>query len=125
MECYRLQNLMQLVKVWSLKLTGLFNFSLFIYGPKYTVDNKKRVIILNFLYGMVKLAIWCSRKNKIEGSGCTDPILLTKCFVKKKRLMVEYAYYSLTHNIQWFFHLWGVNFLCEPDGNGSFNLNIF
>jgi len=84
MECYRLENLMQLVKVWSLKLMGLFNFSLFIYGPKYTVDNKKRVIILNFLYGMVKLAIWCSRKNKIEGNWCTDPILLTKCFVKKK-----------------------------------------
>jgi len=44
MECYRLENLMQLVKVWSLKLMGLFNFSLFIYGPKYTVDNKKRVM---------------------------------------------------------------------------------
>lgn len=43
---------------------GLFKGSLFIYGPKYTVESKKKVIILNFLYGMVKLAIWCTRKNK-------------------------------------------------------------
>lgn len=123
MECYRLKNLMQLVKVWSLELMGSFNVSLFIYGAKYS-ENKKKVIILNFLYGMVKLAIWCTRKNKVEDSGCIDPILLTKCFVKK-RLTVEYAFYSITHNVQFFFHLWGFNnFLCEPDGNGSFNLNI-
>lgn len=64
MECYRLNNLMQLVKIWSLKLMGLFNISLFIYG-------------------VVKLAIWCTRKNKVEEIGCIDPILLTKCFVKK------------------------------------------
>lgn len=82
MECYRLKNLMQLVKVWSLKLMGLFNISLFIYGPKYSVENKEKTIILNFLYGMVKLAIWCTRKKKkVEERGCIDPILLTKCFV--------------------------------------------
>lgn len=63
---------------------GLFNISLFIYGPKYSVENKEKTIILNFLYGMVKLAIWCTRKKKVEERGCIDPILLTKCFVKKK-----------------------------------------
>ncbi len=51
---------------------------------------------------MVKLAIWCTRKNKVEGSGCTDPVLLTKCFVKK-RLIVEYAFYSLTQCSVFFF----------------------
>lgn len=83
-ECYCLKNLMQLVTCWSINFLGLFSVSLFIYGPKYLVENRNNVSILNFLFGMVKLAIWCTRKNKVEESGCIDPILLTKCFVKKK-----------------------------------------
>ncbi len=38
----------------------------FIYGPKYKKTKKESHVLLNFLFGQVKLAIWLSRKEKLS-----------------------------------------------------------
>lgn len=68
------------------------------------------MIILHFLYGVTKLAIWCTRKNKVEEKGgATDPVLMVNCFVKR-RLTLEYSFYNLTNHVMHFYHSW------RPDG---------
>ncbi len=64
------------------------------------------MVLLNFLFGAAKLAIWCTRKNKVEGRESVDTVLMMRGFIKK-RLMMEYAYYNLINDVESFFHVWG------------------
>lgn len=123
-QCSRLGPLSVLLKDWGIRFLGKFDIGCFIYGPKYSVANKNKVIILNFLYGAAKLAIWCTRKNRIKGRGGTDPVLMVRGLVMK-RLMVEFTYYSLIDDVDSFFAVWGVgSLLCEPDDFSGFVLNV-
>ncbi len=54
------------------------------------------------LYGAAKLAIWCTRKNKVEGRESIDTVLMMRDFIKK-RLMKKYAYYNLSNDVESFF----------------------
>lgn len=81
-------------------------------------------MILNFLYGAAKLAIWCTRKNRIKGCGGTDPVLMVRGLILK-RLRIEFAYHSLIDNVDFFFAVWGAGgLLCEPEEFGGFVLNV-
>lgn len=123
-ECPRLDQILGLMESWSVQFTGNFNQELFIFGPKYLKQKKSKVVLLNFLYGAAKLAIWCTRKNKVEGRENVDAILMMRGFIKK-RLIMEYAFYSLINNVNFFFHVWGVDgFLCEADDQGDLVFNF-
>ncbi len=105
-ECTRLEQILGLIENWSLHFIGNFNQELFIFGPKYSTNNKSKVVLLNFLFGAAKLAIWCTRKNKVEGRESVNTVLMMRGFIKK-RLMMEYAYYNLINDVESFFHVWG------------------
>lgn len=81
---------------------GRFNQELFIFGPNYSTKYKSKVVLLNFLFGAAKLAIWCTRRNKVEGRESVDIVLMIRGFIKK-RLMMEYAYFSLINDVNSFF----------------------
>ncbi len=103
-ECTRLEQILGLIENWSIHFIGNFNKELFIFGPKYSTNNKSKVVLLNFLFGAAKLAIWCARKNKVEGRESVDTVLMMRGFIKK-RLMMEYAYYNLINDVESFFHV--------------------
>ena len=72
-QCARLGDLFTLLTEWFSSLSEAFSFQLFIFGPKYTVRRKNVLVLLNFLSGTAKLAIWKTRKNQMLGQGAEPP----------------------------------------------------
>jgi len=53
------------------KLNYIFTIQSFIFGYRYVAKNRIKCQFLNLNIGEAKMAIYLSRKNKIEGSeGC-------------------------------------------------------
>lgn len=77
-ECPRLDQILGLMESWSMQLMGRFNQVLFILGLKYSTKYKSKVVLLNFLFGAAKLAIWCTRRNKVEGRESVDTVLMMR-----------------------------------------------
>lgn len=42
-----------------------FSYQVFISGPKYKVSERRKVVLLNYLLGSAKLAIWKTLTNKL------------------------------------------------------------
>lgn len=53
-----------------------------VFGLKYSAIKSKTVILINFLLGVAKLAIWKIRRNKMFGKGWTDVVLNFKGLVE-------------------------------------------
>ncbi len=70
--CGRLGLLCNLLKQWCLNLEECFSFSLFIFGPRYSVKKKQKHVLISFVFGVDKLSIWLSRRNKIQNKGSKD-----------------------------------------------------
>lgn len=68
-ECPRLDNSLGLMESWSVPFIGNFNQELYVFGPKYSTKYKSKVVLLNFLYVAAKLAIRCTRINKVRREG--------------------------------------------------------
>lgn len=97
--------------------SGGFGGELIIFGLKYSLRTRTIIVLLNFIFANVKMAIWRSGKNRMLGTGLKNPVL---CFrgLNAARLKVEHAYYKLTENIPGFFKVWGLNnVLCSVDNN--------
>lgn len=93
----------------------------FVFGPKYSLKKRQTLVLIHFLFGTAKLAIWKTRKNHMLGQGWTDVVhslkgLLASC------LRVEHAFYSLTNNLDSFENLWGI--LCSVGADGTLVLNF-
>ncbi|KAI4871400.1 hypothetical protein NFI96_009402 [Prochilodus magdalenae] len=112
LQCGRLGPTLGVVRDWGLKFLGFYDEPLFIYGPKYSVSRRDRVVLLNFLYGAVKLAIWLSRRNRIRGCGGIDPVQMARGLIMK-RLLVEFTYYTLAHGLDSTKHYLRLKFLIE------------
>lgn len=62
----------------------------FIFGLKYCAKERTIHTLLNFLFGAVKLAIWLTRCNQIQGSGIVKLFAVLESRLKT-RLMVQCA----------------------------------
>ena len=63
---------------------------------------------MNFLSGSAKLAIWLTRRNRVQSIGSVEPVLVLKGLLKA-RLRVEHAYYQMMDDmLEGFYALWGV-----------------
>ncbi len=81
-------------------------------------------VLLNFIFGQGKLAIWLSRKRKLLGSGLTDVILVFRGLIKS-RIKIEYAYYMLIDDLDTFRSKWGINqCICEIDDDGCLKISV-
>ena len=85
-----------------------FSNSLFIYGPRYSAKTKSLVSLLNFIPGTEKIAIWVSRKNKINCLQNEDTAVLFQRHVIA-RVRVEFEFFKLTRNIEVFVNKWGID----------------
>ena len=85
-----------------------FSLAVFIYGPRYTAVNKAVHVLLNFVSGQAKLAIWLSRKNRIKGLASDQVVPIMKGLIKA-RIKVEFEYYKLTDKMEKFIEDWCVN----------------
>ncbi|KAJ3599425.1 hypothetical protein NHX12_033388 [Muraenolepis orangiensis] len=91
---------------------------------RYSAKKKGVHTLLNFLSGAAKMAIWLTRRNRVQGvgSGALLPVLRG---LLRARLRVEHTYYHLMDNIQAFSHMWAVGgCLCSVGGDGELRLHI-
>ncbi|KAJ3582193.1 hypothetical protein NHX12_015766, partial [Muraenolepis orangiensis] len=104
-QCPRLSALFVLLESWFQGLGEEFSFILFIFGPKYSAKKKGVHTLLNFLSGAAKMAIWLTRRNRVQGVGSVALLPVLRGLLRA-RLRVEYTYYHLMDNIQAFSHMW-------------------
>uniref|UniRef100_A0A3Q3ERM5 Reverse transcriptase domain-containing protein n=1 Tax=Labrus bergylta TaxID=56723 RepID=A0A3Q3ERM5_9LABR len=118
-ECPRLSLLFVLMKSLFEALGEDFSYAVFVFGPKYSAKKKTVHTLMNFLSGSAKLAIWLTRKNRAQGTGCVEPLLVLEGLLKA-RLKVEFAYYQMMDNVQDFNSVWAVEeALCSVGGDGE------
>lgn len=106
--CSRLGVLFGLLQHRCLKLGERFSFPLFICGPKYSVKDKQKPVLRNFVLGGAKLAIWLSRKNKIQKKEPKEAHSVFRALLAI-RLRVEFAYHKLIHTLEMFTQKWTVS----------------
>ena len=116
--CPRLGGLLGLLRVWFQGLGIDFTDHLFIFGPRYAVKDKAVHVLVNFLSGRAKLAIWRTRKNRILGRGPVDTVLMVGGLLAA-RLRLEYTFYNLVQDLDTFKNLWGIGgVLCDVGEEG-------
>lgn len=62
-QCERLRDLFNFLEVCFESMGEEFSYQVFISGPKYRVSDRRKVVLLNYLVGTAKMAIWKTRKN--------------------------------------------------------------
>lgn len=123
-QCVRLGDLFSFLFQWVLSLGEDLSHQLFIFGPKYFVSRKNVLVLLNFVFGTAKLAIWKTRKNKMLGKDTLDPLLMFKGLVAS-RLKIEHAYYKLVGCLPMFVNIWAINgVLCTVNENDDLLLTF-
>ncbi len=103
--CSRLDSLFQV-------LTGIFNrfdktFSLevFICGFKYTQKYRFCCQLLNFLLGQAKMAIYDTRKIKIE-QNLSSNLQIVFFNLVKSRILIDFRYYKAMGDLMRFETIW-------------------
>lgn len=89
------------------------------------ITKRKEIhVLLNFLFGQTKIAIWLSCKDKLNDVGSTDAVSILKGLIKS-RLKVKYAYFHLVKYLETFNYTWEVNqCLCGTDIDGSLQIHV-
>lgn len=108
LECKRLQTLFNLLDLLCGKCGEKITPDVFIVGAGYNQKQKIKWQLLNFLFGQAKLAIYKTRKNRIENSGGQEITALFKAFIKS-RIVVEFKYYKAMNDIETFKLQWCYN----------------
>lgn len=114
--CSRLTPIFSLLAQFFTAFNLNFNITVFIFGNGYRKKTKRIDQIVNFLVGQAKLAIYKTRKNRVQREGSDDVLSMFKILVKC-RLKVDYEFYKLLKDLGKFEELWCVNeMLCELEG---------
>ncbi len=105
MYCFRLKLLFLLVQEMCDKFNESFYPETFIFDFKYA--QKKRIVfqLLNFILGQAKLAIYMSRKSKLE-QGCNDDVVMALRSLLKARIMIDFSYYNAMNDLFTFKTKW-------------------
>ena len=123
LQCERLKPMFLLLEEWSKDLNYEFTLKGFIYGPKYKYQNRKRDVLINFLYGQAKLAVWLTRKVKLNRGVSTDVNMTLRGLISA-RLTVEFAYYKMVGDLDTFNLTWALNdVLCNLE-DGILQMNV-
>ncbi|KAK0145749.1 Transposon TX1 uncharacterized protein [Merluccius polli] len=107
LDCSRLQALFAFLKRLFYMYGVVFTKHMFILGFMYRQKQKAKCQLLNFLLGQAKMAVYLSRKRKLEESlDCDAKTILIRMI--KSSLMVDFNYYSLMKDLVSFEKVWCV-----------------
>ena len=114
-ECVRLTPLFLFLKRLFGEFGEFFSKQVFILGYKYSRRTRDKCQLFNFLLGQAKMAIYISRKNKINGSFAFDVITVLIRMITS-RLKIDHNYYRLMNDLDCFVSVWCYkNVLCSID----------
>ena len=82
----------------------------FIYGFRYTRQHKQKSRLLNFVLGQAKMAVYVTRKRKVE-ENLHIPVCVNMI---KTRILVNFGFYKAAVDLDSFNYLWCFqNMLCS------------
>ena len=100
-DCGRLDSLFQLLQRMFRMLRDTFSMEMFILSSTYSQKRRLKGQLINFILGQVKMAIYLSRRNKLENSLDVDaPTLFVR--MVKARLHVDFRFYRTKNNVEEF-----------------------
>ncbi len=107
-QCSRLTPFFDFVKGVFCGFNESFSEELFILGFKYSQRRKYICQLLNFIIGQAKMAVYVSRKNKIDQKPCQN---ITEIFVTlvKSRVLIDYKFYKDMNDLLSFEKIWCCN----------------
>jgi len=105
MHCIRLKPLFIYLQDVFKQFDEAFSMEIFICGFKYSRKRSYECQLFNFFLGQAKMAIYVSRKRKIEKDSDTDVILIFSMLVKS-RIQIDFHYYNATKNLRLFEQRW-------------------
>ena len=83
-----------------------FSKEMFVLGFKYVKKRQKVCKLLNFILGQAKMAIYVTRRNKVENQPGTNVVLFPA--LVKARVLVDFHFYKLMQNLETFEDVWCV-----------------
>lgn len=89
----------------------------FILGFKYSKAKKNKCQLMNFIIGQSKLAVYISRKKKVEDGVDTDVVALLSKLIRA-RILIDLIFYKQMKDLENFMSIWtfgGV--LCSVQGS--------
>ncbi|XP_035990392.1 mucin-3A isoform X4 [Fundulus heteroclitus] len=123
MECVRLMGFFSLLTRCFSLFGVVFTNAVFINGVHYSRATKAKSQMLNFLIAEAKMAIYISRRDKLQAGHHLDAVALWKCNVKA-RVRLEFHFHRATQNMDDFMQLWGFNkILCGVSKEGELQFN--
>ena len=107
-NCARLESLFLCLGSIFKNCNESFSMVLFVFGCKYV--RKKRFIcqLLNFILGQAKLAIYVSRKKKMEQNLEPNVVTLFSNMVQA-RILIDFRYYKHMDDLAAFEEIWCYN----------------
>ncbi len=78
------------------------------FGYRYSAKNKKKSQLLNFLMGEAKMAVYISRRNKVEGEEVCEIVPIFKNRVKA-RVWVDFKFFKMMKDLMFFQTIWCYN----------------
>lgn len=105
--CLRLEPLFCMLKDVFGAFSEDFSTETFVLGFKYVKKRQNVCKILNFILGQAKMAIYITRRNKVEQQPGTNVIALFPALVKA-RVLVDFRFYELMQNLETFKDVWCV-----------------
>ena len=77
----------------------------FILGFKYVQKHRFKCQLINFLLGQAKMAIYVSRRNKIEQMSSDDMMMVFSILVRS-RVLIDFNFYKAMKDLEPFKEIW-------------------
>uniref|UniRef100_A0A3B4TQD0 Reverse transcriptase domain-containing protein n=1 Tax=Seriola dumerili TaxID=41447 RepID=A0A3B4TQD0_SERDU len=107
-DCSRLLPLFSLLgRVLNL-MGETLNKQMFVFGYRFSSKHKNKCQLINFHLGTAKMAVYMSRKNRLENLADDDAVFIfVKCL--KARLKIDFNYYMMMKDVETFCDIWSFN----------------
>uniref|UniRef100_A0A3B5PV23 Reverse transcriptase domain-containing protein n=1 Tax=Xiphophorus maculatus TaxID=8083 RepID=A0A3B5PV23_XIPMA len=111
-DCARLTSFFNLLSTFFSFFHMVFSNAVFINGVHHSKTTSFKSRILNYLISEAKMAIYITRRDRMQAGPQFDAVTLWKVNVKA-RLRLEFCFHRATGNLSGFLSLWGFkNVLC-------------
>lgn len=112
-ECQRLSALFLFLQTVFTAFTEVFTKHVFIAGFKHTRQKKQKSRLLNFVLGQAKMAVYVSRRKKVEEGEITSPVHVCVGLIRS-RISLDFSFYKASGDLNSFRDMWGYkSVLCD------------
>ena len=107
-QCIRLKPLFVVLEHLFNCFNKVFTMETFIFGFRYVQRRQNECKLLNFILGQAKMAIYLSRKNKVNNQSGDDALILFSALIKY-RILIDFRFYKLMQDLESFESIWCIH----------------